>query len=88
MWSKYVGDKGRYISHTSSPNSLMGIIDLQHRHLIRLLLREVIPSMLGIGFRVERLPDEPSAHEIAGDEIGLTDCAGVADCQWPTLDGL
>ena len=66
----------------------MGIIDFQHRHFIRLLLREVIPSVLGIGFRVERLPNEPSAHEIAGDKIGLTDSAGVADCQWPALDGL
>ena len=44
--------------------------------------------MLGIECRVERLADEPSAHEIAGDEIRLTNGAGVADCQWPALDGL
>ena len=83
-----VGNKDRYISHTSSSNPLIRIIDLQHRHLIRLLLREVIPSMLGIELRIERLTDEPSAHEIAGNEIGLTDGAGIADCQWPALDGL
>lgn len=85
MW---LGDKSKYVSHTSSPNPLIRIIDLQHRHLIRLLLREVIPSMLGIELRVERLADEPSAHEIAGNEIGSMDGARVADCQWPVFDGL
>ena len=44
--------------------------------------------MLGIELGVKRLANEPSAHKIAGDEIGLTDGAGVADCQWPALDGL
>ena len=44
--------------------------------------------MLWIELRVERLADEPSAHEIAGNEVGLTDGARVADCQWPALDGL
>ena len=78
----------RYVSLTSNPNPLIRIIDLEHGHLIRLLLREVIPSMLGIELRVERLADEPSAHEIAGNEVGLTDGTRVADCQWPALDGL
>ena len=44
--------------------------------------------MLRIELCVERLADEPSAHEIASNEIGSMDGARVTDCQRPAFDGL
>ena len=43
--------------------------------------------MLGIEPGVETLADEAPADEIARDEIGRTDGAGIANRQGPAFDG-
>ena len=42
--------------------------------------------MLGVEPGVKGFPDEAATDEIARDEVGGTDGAGVADCEGPAFD--
>lgn len=75
------------IQLTSRTDPLVRVVDLQHRHLVRLLVRQVVPAMVRVEGRVEVLADEGPADEVVGDEVGRVDGAAVADGQRPARDG-
>lgn len=81
------GGGGWFLLLTSSSDPLLRVVDLQHRHLIRLLVRKVIPPMLRVEPRVEVLPHESPPDQIVEDEVVRLDGAAVADRQRPALDG-
>ena len=65
---------------TSSSDTLLRVVDLQHRHLIRLLVRKVIPAMIRVEPRVEVFSHELPPDQIVEDEVVRLDGAAVADC--------